>query len=73
MKDHFFSAKFCDRCHKPLTDGRTMSMFNTDVLCMKCAEEETKRKDYAHARDVEAAHVRAGDMNFKGVGLSRRF
>lgn len=70
MEDHFFSVRFCDRCHQPLTDGRIMSMYNEDVLCMKCKEAETKREDYDHAREVEIAHVCAGDRNFKGIGWS---
>lgn len=31
--------------------------------------KETRQKDYTHARDMEAAHVSAGDRNFKGIGL----
>ena len=32
--DKFFSQQNCDRCGKPLTGGRTMSMYNTDCICM---------------------------------------
>ena len=69
MTDEFFTKKVCDRCGKPLNGVRTMSMFNTETICMVCAEAERKRPDYAAARDAEAAAVRAGDFNFKGVGL----
>ena len=68
MADEFFTKRNCDRCGKPLT-VRTMSMFNTETICMGCAEAERKRPDYAAARDAEAAAVRAGNFNFKGVGL----
>lgn len=44
-------------------------MFNTETICMACAEAECKRKDYEAAREAERAAVRAGDRNFKGVGL----
>ena len=70
MKDPFFSKKTCDRCGKSLAAGRTMSMFNTDTICMACARAERKRPDYAAARDAEAAAVRAGDFNFNGIGLA---
>lgn len=51
-------------------DVQFMSMYNEDVLCMKCKEAEAKREDYDHAREVEKAHVCAGDRNFKGIGWS---
>lgn len=68
MKDPFFSQKTCDRCGKPLMGGRTMSMFNTDCICMDCAKAERKRPDYSKARDAEANAVRHGNMNFTGIG-----
>ena len=69
MADEFFTKTTCDRCGKPLNGVRTMSMLNTETICMDCAEAERKRPDYAAARDAEAAAVRAGNFNFKGVGL----
>ena len=44
-------------------------MFNTETICMECAEAERKRPDYEAAHAAEVAAVRAGDFNFKGVGL----
>jgi ArsR family metal-binding transcriptional regulator len=67
--DIFFTQTNCDRCGASLAGGRTMSMFNTETICMACAEAERKRKDYAAAREAERAAVRAGDRNFEGVGL----
>ena len=69
MADRFFTQTECDRCGGSLAMGRTMSMFNTDTICMACADAERKRKDYEDAREAERAAVRAGDRNFKGVGL----
>jgi formylmethanofuran dehydrogenase subunit E len=43
--DTFFTQTNCDRCGKPLTGGRTMSMFNTDTICLECADAERKRAD----------------------------
>ena len=66
--DRFFSQKNCDRCGKPLTDGRIMSMYNTDCLCMECKRKETERADKtACAADAEA--IKRGDYNYKGIGL----
>jgi len=67
--DTFFTQTNCDRCGASLAGGRTMSMYSTECICMPCAEAERKRKDYEAAREAERAAVRAGDRNFKGVGL----
>jgi len=67
--DKFFTKKNCDRCGKDLQDGRIMSMFNEDCICMKCKDEETKHKDYNKARDREIEEVRKGNNNFKGIGF----
>lgn len=47
-----------------------MSMLNTQLICFDCEDAETKRDDYAKARDAEHEAVKAGDYNFKGVGLT---
>jgi hypothetical protein len=46
-----------------------MSMFNTQEICLDCSDAERKRPDFEAAREAEAAAVRSGDYNFKGVGL----
>ena len=46
-----------------------MSRFNTDTICMACAEAERKRADYQAAVEAERAAIAAGDRNFKGIGL----
>lgn len=70
MADRFFTQTTCDRCGGTLAGGRTMSMFNTQCICMDCAGKERARADYAKARDAEAEAVRGGNLNFEGVGLS---
>ena len=67
--DTFFTQKNCDRCGGSLAGGRTMSRFNTQTICMECAEAERKRSDYAVAVEAERAACAAGDRNFKGIGL----
>lgn len=69
MADEFFTKKVCDRCGGSLEEGRIMSMFNEQTICMKCKDAERKRPDYGAAHAAEVAAVRAGDWNFKGVGL----
>lgn len=66
--DTFFTQTTCDRCGGSLEGGRTMSMYNTDCICMKCKQEERKREDYHKACDAEREAVKNGDRNFKGIG-----
>lgn len=61
----------CDRCHEP-SRVHTMSMFNTDLLCMSCWKEEKEHPDYEEACIVEEAHVRKGECSFPGVGWPGR-
>lgn len=58
----------CDRCGKNAT-VQTMSIFNREMICMPCKEEEKKLPEYAEACRIELAEVRKGNMNFEGVGL----
>ena len=69
MADRFFTQTTCDRCGGSLSGGRMMSMYNEQCICMACAEAEQKRTDYDKAREAERAAVKAGDRNFKGIGL----
>ena len=67
--DRFFTQTRCDRCGGTLENGRTMSMYNTECICMKCKTEETKRIDYKAAVEAEEKAVKAGNRNFEGIGL----
>lgn len=66
--DTFFTQKYCDRCHKELTEGRTMSMYNEDCICMECKKKETQRSDYRKAVEADHEQIRQGNYNFKGIG-----
>ena len=68
--DKFFTQKHCDRCGKSLDGGRVMSRFNTDCLCMECAEKEKDRPGYKKAVEAEIKEMRKGNYNFKGIGLN---
>lgn len=58
----------CDRCGEK-TNGLTMSIFNTDMVCIYCLIKEQEHPKYKEAKRVEHEHVKNGDYNFKGIGL----
>lgn len=68
--ERIFTVTKCDRCGGSLDDGRIMSMYNTDIICMKCKTEETKRDDYKRAVEADHAEIRRGNYNFGGIGLN---
>jgi hypothetical protein len=72
MKDRFFTQKRCDRCHKELKDGRIMSMFNSDCICMECWQKEMKDEDYKKAVEAENAEIRKGNFNYEGIRGGKR-
>lgn len=65
-------AMKCDRCGKE-TDITIMSIFNTDILCKECKEEERTFPEYEEARQAERQEVLKGNHNFKGVGLPQKY
>lgn len=69
MADRFFTQTTCDRCGGSLADGRIMSMYNEDCICMGCKRKETQRDDYNKAIEADHAEIRKGNYNFKGIGL----
>lgn len=58
----------CERC-RAITGVFTGSWFNTQQICLACAEKERAHPDYERARAAENEAVRAGNYNFPGVGL----
>ena len=67
--DKFFTQTRCDRCGGSLKDGRIMSMYNTQCICMKCRDEERQRVDYRRAVAADIEQVKAGNYNYEGIGL----
>lgn len=49
------------------------SYFNTDRCCMDCLKVERQHPQYAQARKIEEAEIRAGNLNFPGVGLPKDY
>lgn len=68
-EDRFFTQKNCDRCGGSLENGRIMSMFNTDCICMDCKDKEREHINYREAQEVENQGVLNGNLNFEGIGL----
>lgn len=66
--DKFFTAKFCERCGAPLNGVRTMSMFNTQTICMECSEKERNNPMYDKALRADHEAIKSGNLNFEGIG-----
>ncbi|MEL7568938.1 MAG: gamma-glutamylcyclotransferase [Eubacteriaceae bacterium] len=65
--DKFFTQKYCSRCGKDLKNGRIMSMFNEDCICIECSDKEKEDNDYDEARCAELDAIKQGNYNFKGI------
>lgn len=65
--DKFYTQKLCDRCNGSLEEGRIMSMYNSDCICLKCKEKEMKRSDYDKAVKADHDEIRKGNYNYKGI------
>jgi len=62
------AQEICVRCGTPLR-AYSVSYFNTDVICFQCKIEEQQFPGFAAADAAEATAVRAGNINFAGIGL----
>lgn len=64
-----FSMKVdvCPRCGESTNNQTTMSVFNTDVICLPCKDREKDDPDYQLAVDTEAEEVRKGNYNYPGI------
>ena len=69
MNESFYTQTKCDRCGGSLQEGRTMSMYNTECICLKCKAEEKQRPDYHRALEAVREAEKNGNRNFQGVGL----
>lgn len=59
----------CERCDADFRKtSSTMSRFNTEMICSDCATLERAHPSYPEAERVELEAVRAGNMNFPGIG-----
>lgn len=46
-----------------------MSMFNEQIICLKCKGKERGRADYKDAVNADIAEIKKGNHNFEGIGL----
>ncbi len=65
--DGFFTQKNCDRCGQSLKEGRTMSAFSEECICISCAEKEKHDPDYEEARRAEHEEIKKKNYNYKGL------
>lgn len=59
--------EFCDRCKGPTKGETTQSMFNEEVICMNCKDQERKDPEYEAAERADYEAFTSGVKNFKGV------
>jgi len=60
----------CDRCGGDTNGHTIMSMYNEDVICMRCKDKEKQRDDYSVATDADNKEIKKGNYNFKGIGYN---
>ena len=44
-----------------------MSRFNTDCLCLECADKERSDPEYEKAVQTELEEIKKGNYNYKGI------
>jgi len=44
-----------------------MSMFNEDVICSQCKQDEKNDPEYGAAVEAEHEEIRKGNTNYKGA------
>ena len=62
------AVKNCERCGIP-TFTLTMSIFNSQMICLECDKQERAHTLHAAAKEAELDAIRQGEMNFPGIGL----
>lgn len=67
----FFSRKTCERCKQKIEDGRTMSMFNSETICLWCKEVEELHPQYDEACKADKMASRKGIKYFCGIGVKK--
>jgi len=65
--DKFFTQTRCDRCGGSLELGRTMSIFNTECICMTCKANERVDPRYNDAVAKEREETLKGNLNYPGI------
>jgi hypothetical protein len=66
-KSVYFIQPFCDRCEGELSEGRTMSFFLDETICLECARREKEIR--AKIRQELGA---GADLEYQGCGFLPR-
>lgn len=70
--DKFYTISKCERCGGSLEGGRTLSIFNSDIICMKCMDEERKRPNHKAALEAAISGIKKGNHNFNFEKMERK-
>lgn len=65
--DKFFIQKNCDRCGGSLDEGRIMSMYSTECICLECHRKEKLNEDYYIAIKADHDEIKKGNFNYEGI------
>lgn len=65
--DRFFIQKNCDRCGGSLDNGRIMSVYSTECICIECQIKERLNEDYDLAVKADHEEIKKGNYNYKGI------
>ena len=71
IEDDFGAESWSGKCQRcgVKSNASTMSWFNTDLICMDCADKEKSHPKYQEAKDRENEEVRKGNLNYEGIGF----
>ena len=58
----------CNRCNTQ-TNITTMSMFNTQMICIPCKDTEKQHTKYKEAEQADIEAIKNKNYNFEGIGL----
>jgi len=63
-KSVYFIQPYCDRCDEDLSDGRTMSFFSDETICLECSRKEEEIREKIRQELGQDA-----DLEYRGCGF----
>jgi hypothetical protein len=75
IEDDFEAESWSGKCQRcgVKSNASTMSWFNTDLICMDCADKEKNHPKYQEAKDRENEEVQKGNLNYEGIGFDAEY
>ena len=75
IEDDFEAESWSGKCQRcgVKSNASTMSWFNTDLICMDCADKEKSHPKYQEAKDRENEEVQKGNLNYEGIGFDAEY